>query len=139
MPTLSEYKETYQRLSGKASDAARNLAFAGIALIWIFKIDTPGSPKLPYDLIFPCGLFVLTLCSDFLQYIVGTIVWGSFHCYQEKKKYAEYGSKAVEEDPDIDSPWYFPWFQNIFFIIKIICVLISYVMILNYIYYLWIK
>jgi hypothetical protein len=138
MPKLSEYKETYQRLSGKASDAARNLAFAGIALIWIFKMDTPSSPKLPHGLILPCGLFALTLCFDFLQYIVGTIVWGSFHCYQEKKKYDKFGSNAVKEDPDVDSPGYFPWFQNIFFLSKLISVFIAYGLVLKYVYHLWI-
>jgi hypothetical protein len=34
---LSEYADVYAELSGKASDAARQLAFAGLALKWLFR------------------------------------------------------------------------------------------------------
>ena len=36
---LSDYRETYYEFSGKASDVTRQLAFAGIAIVWIFKIE----------------------------------------------------------------------------------------------------
>ena len=31
-------KDTYETLSGKASDIFRQLSLAGIALIWLFKV-----------------------------------------------------------------------------------------------------
>lgn len=34
--TLSDYLASYYELSGKASDVSRQLAFAGIAVIWVF-------------------------------------------------------------------------------------------------------
>ena len=34
---LSEFKEDYYHFTGKLSDINRQIAFAGIALIWVFK------------------------------------------------------------------------------------------------------
>ena len=34
---LSEYANVYAEFSGKASDVARQLAFAGLALVWLFR------------------------------------------------------------------------------------------------------
>ena len=53
----------------RASDVARQLAFAAIAVIWLFKKDTPqGQLSIPHDLIFPGFLVLAALAADFLQY-----------------------------------------------------------------------
>ncbi len=44
---LSDYRETYYEFSGKLSDVSRQLSFAGIALIWLFKLDSTPVPKVP--------------------------------------------------------------------------------------------
>ena len=44
---LRNYRQTYYDYSGKASDIARQLSFAGIAIIWIFKIQKDTSIELP--------------------------------------------------------------------------------------------
>jgi hypothetical protein len=38
--TVEDYRKTSYEFSGKASDASRQLAFAAIAVIWLFKTDT---------------------------------------------------------------------------------------------------
>lgn len=71
---LSDYKKDYQEFSGKASDVARQLAFAGIVLIWIFRVEGPQAQRLPEQLLLPSALLVLALGADLLQYILSTII-----------------------------------------------------------------
>ena len=81
----SEYKETYQWYSGKTSDVVRQLSFAGIAIIWIFKVQSQGIPKIPNVLLVPLGLFCISLAFDLLQYVLGYIIWYIFFRFHEKK------------------------------------------------------
>lgn len=139
MPKLSDYLDTYRRLSGKASDVSRNLSFAGIALIWIFKCDSQNGPVIPRGLLFPLILFAASLFCDLMQYCLGAVIWGSFFKYQEKAKYRKYGKKAVESDPDVDSPKYFPLPQEILFSLKLLFVLWSYALLVTFLYHQWYK
>jgi hypothetical protein len=53
MKTVEGYRQDFYDFSGKASDASRQLAFAAIAVIWLFKTDTTsGQPTIPHGLIF---------------------------------------------------------------------------------------
>jgi hypothetical protein len=84
MPKLSHFREKeYYYFSGKASELCRNLAFAGIAIIWIFKVDKTGM-SIDKKLILPLISFVATLAFDLFQYLWGTIIWGFFVRKQEK-------------------------------------------------------
>ncbi len=82
---LSEYRETYYEFSDKASAAARQLAFAGIAVIWIFRIEQEAGVGIEPDLLLPLALLALSLAFDLLQYITATFVWGLFQWHQERK------------------------------------------------------
>ena len=62
---LSDYRETYYEFSGIASEVSRKLSFAGIALVWLFKIENSPIPKVPNELIFPTGLLALSLSANF--------------------------------------------------------------------------
>ena len=53
MKKLEQYKDEYQFFTGKTSDIIRGLAFAGIAVIWIFKYTDSGQIKIPDLLITP--------------------------------------------------------------------------------------
>lgn len=97
---LSEYKKDFYTFSGKASDVARAAAFAGIALIWVFKIDAKPVERPPNELLIPTGLFALALALDLLHYTTGAITWGLFHRLQEKKL------AEPTDDPELShSPW----------------------------------
>lgn len=76
---LSDYSKTYYEFSGKTSDIARHLAFAGIALVWIFKTGAAPATKIPQELHIPTILLALTLAFDLLQYFAGTAIWGIFN------------------------------------------------------------
>lgn len=117
---LSDYKHAYEEFSGKSSDVARQLAFAGIALVWIFKIDHSGNYALPSTLHLPLALLIFTLCSDLFQYIMASAIWGIYHRVQEKKR------PDVNDDPDIEAPYYFHYPITLFFILKLMSVCLAY-------------
>jgi len=43
---LKDAREIYYFYSGKTSDLVRQLGLAGIAVIWLFKYDAQGIPKI---------------------------------------------------------------------------------------------
>ena len=96
---LSSYVATYEGFSAKVSESVRNLSFAGIAVIWIFKKSNLGVNSIPSELTVPTIFFVSTLVFDFLQYLYASVVWYSF--YRLKRIKAE---KEGEKDPDVHSP-----------------------------------
>jgi hypothetical protein len=62
--------ETIDFASGKASDGVRTLAFAGFALLWVFKRPTiDGSIGLDRTLLVPAAFLVLALIADVAQYL----------------------------------------------------------------------
>lgn len=108
--------------SGKASEITRQLAFSGIAALWLFKSTAPAAPQIPGDLVLPLFMFVLALALDFLQYIAGSLEWQIFARRQEKKH------DATDEDDDIDeSPNWLNRPHEFFFWTKLIALLGGYV------------
>jgi len=73
MKTVADYQKDSYEFSGKASDISRQLAFGAIAVIWLFKTDTPtGYITIPPDRIWPGILIVAALAADLLQYVAGS-------------------------------------------------------------------
>jgi hypothetical protein len=84
---LQDARENYYTLSGKASDVARQLAFAGLALIWVFKTSQgAGLSLVPPPLFPPALMFAVTLALDLLQYVAAAMVWGIYHFVQERTR-----------------------------------------------------
>jgi hypothetical protein len=89
MKTVEAYWKDFNEFSGKASDVTRQLAFAAIAVIWLFKTDAPtGHITIPPDLICPGILIVAALAADLLQYVAASLIWGSYAFYLERKDIA---------------------------------------------------
>ena len=83
---LKDALDNYYFHSSKASDIVRQLGLAGIAIIWIFKHDVQGIPKIPHELLLPLELIVLGLTFDLLQYFVAAIIWSNFHRCKEREE-----------------------------------------------------
>ena len=124
MKTLADYREDYYWFSGKASDVARQLAFAGIAFLWIFRVTTDGGPVIPRDLVLPAVLFALALAFDLLQYISATVIWGWFKRSEEKKL------KYPDDNPELSAPAWYNWPINSIFAVKLICVVLAYILLI---------
>ena len=121
---LKDYKEVYYEFSGKLSDNTRRLAFAGIAIVWIFKQEKEGTFILPDMLKLAVLMFVITLSFDLLQYIFQTIIWGTFHRHYEKK--------LNDQDFELTVPKYFNWPANFFFWSKVLALVAGYVFMLRF-------
>ena len=124
---LNDYRETYYEFSGKLSEIIRNLSFAGIALIWIFKKDATAL-KVPEEFLLPATFLVLTLALDLLQYIFGSAIWGIFQWYQERNL------TDISENPELSSPSYFKLPQFFCFVGKQITLSIAYILLLRYLF-----
>jgi hypothetical protein len=72
---LQDYRNDSYTFSGKASDLNRQLGFAGIALIWLFKKDVSGQIVIPHILIWAGALIVVSLTLDMLHYCIGWYTW----------------------------------------------------------------
>jgi len=122
----SEYKETYQWYSGKTSDVVRQLSFAGIAIIWIFKVQSQGIPKIPNVLLVPLGLFCISLAFDLLQYVLGYIIWYIFFRFHEKK--------GIKENHKLTHNVLLPVPLHLCMIIKVLAVILAYYKLIVFIY-----
>ncbi|WP_215824722.1 hypothetical protein [Xanthomonas citri] len=78
MSNLKEYQQAYRDLSGRASELVRQLSFAGIAFVWVFKKDGAGLDSVPSDLHLPALIFAIALLADYLQYAAGAAMWGGY-------------------------------------------------------------
>jgi len=50
---LSEYKKVSDANTAKTSDITRQLALAGVAIIWIFRVEKNGQFQIENFLIYP--------------------------------------------------------------------------------------
>src|SRR5262245_27354381 len=86
---LQDYRDTFYEFSGKASDLSRQLAFAAIAIIWLFKKDVGGQPTIAPQLSWSGIFVVLSLVCDMLQYCTGAAIWRYFYRTKEKARISE--------------------------------------------------
>jgi len=121
---LEGYKQDSKDYSQTASELVRQFAFAGIAIIWLFKFDKPEPHLIPKELIFPLLCFIITLACDLLQNLIPSIIWSLFYRYHEKKK----------TDPSLDIKanvglTYPGW---IFYFAKIIVLIVAYIGVIRF-------
>jgi len=124
---VDKYKEVYEKASSKLSNINRNLAFAGIGLIWIFT-KTNTKSIIPEELILPAIFLVISLACDMFQYLYKVIVWAIIfrHRETEIKKNQWTREKEFDHSSNLNIPSWFFWG------IKILFVLIAYFIILNF-------
>jgi hypothetical protein len=118
---LQGYRETFYTYSGKASDLNRQLGFAGIAIIWLFKKEPIGGLTIPHELVLPSFLIVASLGCDMLQYCLASVIWHRF--YRSKE------TLGIKEDKDLSHS---VWLERpiwIVFWLKIILIVAAYVFI----------
>jgi|SRR6185436_1325159 len=91
---LEEYRKESQEYSKTTSDLIRNFAFAGIAIIWIFKSSDDKLPLIPNELFKPLLFLVITLVFDLLQNFIPSVIWSIFYMYKENNTNPEENTKA---------------------------------------------
>ena len=127
---LSDAYGYYAARSTKASDVARQLAFAGLAVVWIFKTGDNGLYSVPHGLVWPTVLMIGTLASDLLQYAVASLLWGTFHRLKERELLKE--DRATANDKEFEaSPW-INWPGLAFFWVKLFLVSAAYILLIGF-------
>jgi len=122
---IKDYRDSYDSFSSKTSEISRQLSFAGIALIWVFKPKDATPVAIPLELLWPAGLFVLALALDLLHAAYGTFLWGAFSRIHEKR--------GVGKEANLDAPSWFNWPMLIFFWGKVLAVIAAYAVTLSYV------
>lgn len=74
---IQDYREAYYAFSKQVSDIIRQLALAGLGVVWILKpTPVPGiNAQFPMDLLWPSLALLIALALDLLQYITASIIW----------------------------------------------------------------
>ncbi len=121
---LKDAREFYYFNSGKTSDLIRQLGLAGIAVIWLFKSDVQGAPKIPEALSLPLMLIILGLGLDFLQYVVATSIWGIF---QRRKEI-----QGATAETEFLAPKQFNWPGIALFVFKVVTIIAAYFLLLRH-------
>ncbi len=67
--------DLYYQYSDKFGDIARNSAFVGFAVIWLFRVEAMGKYILPGRLAFVAVLLVGCLATDLIHYFVKALYW----------------------------------------------------------------
>lgn len=124
---LKDARDFYYFYSGKTSDLIRQLGLAGIAVIWIFKYDVSGAPKIPTQLVLPLAFIILGLIFDLFHYAVAAGIWGIF---QRKKELS-----GAAEDVEFTAPRQFNWPALIFFWLKVTSIVAAYFLLLRHLAY----
>ena len=109
---LLEAKDYY---SSEASNITRQLGFAGIAIIWVFKVNTADGYRAPEELILPGLLFTIGLTCDFLHYVLASIVYKIYVSYKEKKVTR---NEEFTIEPALNWPGDAMWWLKIAFIVS---------------------
>jgi hypothetical protein len=122
--SIKDSRATYYEASGKLSDISRQLAFAGIAIIWIFKIEASERLAIPEGLLFSAIAIIIFFAFDFCQYLSTTLIWGYFTRKKEKEIF-EQGA----EDKFLVPSWY-PKVPMAFFAGKLFAISLTYIAIL---------
>ena len=126
MNLIDVSREAYRDLSRTLSTICRYLGFAGIALIWVFKIERTGVPSVPAGLMLPALFIVGSLTMDLLQYVVSTATWG---LYARRLEIRE----ARGADVPATAPRWFNWPAVVLFWLKIGLMTVAYILILRYV------
>lgn len=110
---LKDFRDAYYDSSQSLSNISRQLALAGVALVWLFKTSllpmTTGNIStdaglylIQGDLYSALCFFIICLISDFLQYFYKSFIWGVVHTWHDVKTGKNIPNK---EDTDIKQPW----------------------------------
>jgi len=124
---LKDAREYYTQRTTKLSEVVRQLNFAGIAVIWLFRTgDKAGG--IPYTdvLLWPLGLLVASATFDLLHYAYASAAWGIFHRTKEKEL-------KHDQNTEIHAPAAINWASNFFFWGKTIMTVAAYFLLVTYI------
>lgn len=118
MMKLSDSRDNYYTFSGSLSSVCRQLAFAGIAVCWVFTIKNGTGYIIDKALVIALTFFVIGLAFDLFHYFYASLAWGFFTRYKEKQ--------ISGRDESFLAPRWINWPSLFFFWIKPIAMISGY-------------
>lgn len=107
--------------SNQLSKICRQLGFAGLAIVWLFKTGEPSAQVIPLTLVLPSFLLVLALSFDLLHYFSGNLVLEYF-THQAQKN----------QQDNFVAPFWMNYPNRFFFYGKTLLIAISYLYLLGF-------
>lgn len=124
MGPLKEFRDYHYNYSKQASTLSRQLAYAGIAVIWVFKTSADGQPSVPHALFWPGAFFIVALALDLLQCVTGSAIWSAF--------YNRHFKRLKNDEAEVIAPRWLKYPIYGFYFSKIGAVLVGYMFLLGY-------
>ncbi len=121
---LKEVREAYYEYSRKTSEITRYLGLAGIGVIWIFRVQAGDKVSLPRELILPTALLIIGLALDLIQYIAGSLIWGIYGRFKERR--------VGGEQDEFKAPRELNWPTLFFFWLKLVPITVAYYLIISF-------
>lgn len=125
---LSEIRKDYEELSSLLSKYNRQLAFAGIGIVWLFRTtDKTGNTSIDSGMLMPVFCFVISFAFDLFQYLWLSLAWYIYYYWGRKCK-----GKA-EEDEMCEPEWpnVIAWLM---YVLKVIALIAAYIYLGVYLY-----
>jgi hypothetical protein len=125
MMKISKIRDAVEEFSGKTSDQARQLAIAGIAVIWILRVGhETGNIKFSHSLLLPLGGFVVALGCDLFHYLYYTVVWSIINSILNCRYHNDNKEVSISGTVHL--------IPSILFYAKVILTVVAYILLLRY-------
>lgn len=135
---LAGARAEYYTHSGSASAVGRQLAFGGLALVWIFKVSVAGVDRVPPDLLPAATLLAVALGFDLLQYVAASLLWGVYHRWKEVQ-FAKMLKRGETPPADFKAPRWINWPAIACFVLKLLLLVLGYVFLVRALIARWIE
>lgn len=114
---IVDTRNIYYGHTSNLSLVCRQLAFAGIAIVWIFTAKKDSQILIPDDLIIPLVCFITALTCDLCQYFYSGVAWQIFNNCKEKEYY-NVESNTFDQTAEFSAPKYINTLSLIFYYLK---------------------
>lgn len=94
---LEGYYKEFSDYTARASEINRAILFGGLAVVWLFKIDTKDGIDIPLELIIATFFFAFSFSIDLMQYVFGAFSWLIVYLFRRKK--ADNGEDILQMSP----------------------------------------
>lgn len=125
---LSEIRKAYEELSGLLSKYNRQLAFAGIGIVWLFRTtDNTGNTSIDSGMLKPVMCFIISFSLDLIQYLWQSLAWYVYY----------YWKRIIDgkvEDDDMNEPEWPNVVAWIMLVLKVVSLVVAYVYLGVYIF-----
>jgi hypothetical protein len=126
--TLDDLWSDVHAVTAKLSDVSRQAAYAGLAVVWIFKTGDPSKYHLARTLLWAGALFALALAFDIAQYAYAVVRKWRNARQEETLRGVDYKGRSITLPKEIN---YVPY---ALFALKVAIVALGYVIMLSYLF-----